>query len=1567
MDAQRVIITVFSAGDADGDGMDDTWEMDRFGTRDRDGRGDFDRDGISDLDEFLLGTDPAAGDSAPAAPVILSPGVGAGVTVVSPALTVENSVDPENDPVTYTFEVFSDPAMTEPVAGAAAVTEGAGSTSWTVSQALDDNHWYFWRVRAADHTGSSLWVYGKFFVNTRNDAPGGFAASRPADASHVGTVTPVLEVTNSRDPDGDPVTYAFEVYADADMAQPAGSCADVPEGPGGTTSWAVDTPLADNTVYYWRAVATDTHGARAETALFSFDVDTANTPPAAPEILSPASGSEVGQGDADLGVSNATDADGDPLTYDFERDRVNTFDSPEKHSSADVPEGVDSTTWHVAGLADNTIWFWRVRSNDGSARSPWATAMFFVNMANDPPPGPGLRNPGENAWVRTANPSLSVNPVPDPDHDAVTYCIEVYSDASLTRLVDRQTSADGTVVVSGLSDLTRYYWRARAEDEHGLSSGWGDPTSFFVKTGGVNTPPGITVTRPSGDVITNSDTVMIEWEDHDPDSNAVISIYYDTDGTGEDGTLIVSGIPEDPSGASDSYAWRTADMEGTWYIYAVIADERSSATSYATGAVTLDRTPPTVLADPPGGTYSGPLNVTLTARETSTIYYSLDGTTPTTESAVWNMPIAISGTVALAFMAVDAAGNRSAVVTEHYTVEEPQAFSVMVSTDAGTPIGGVNVYAFTDAGAYTGASAVTDADGSAVFDPNDFTEGDYRFRADYLGGRFWSDAVTIPGTGGIDLVIDMETVDVTVSTAAGVSEGTTVYLFSEAGSYLGRSAVTDAAGQARFDLPVGRGFRFRSDILGRRYWSDPVTVTAGGTHAVAVDAGGGTLEIAVREDESTPLTGIRVYLFTEAGSYLNRNGVTDGSGHVAFDVSEGTYKVRADHLGYRFWSAALPVEADTAAVLTVPHRDVTVTVNGVFADPEPMEGLPVYLFTEAGAYMNRNGVTDMNGRVVFHVPARAYKVRADYLGQQYWSGSFTGVDTEMEIPLADASVTVGWRDCGLPGVPVYVFTPAGAYLNRTDSTDTEGRVTFRLPAGTYKFRADYQAGRYWSQDAGLQAGQANPVEISTGGGSFSFTVVNGASEPVSGLNCYVFGEGGAYFGVYGPTNSEGTVSFDLADGIYDIRIDYLGYRFWSRGHHVPETLSDSFVIDHQDVAVIVSSRFQAETAPLEGLTVYLFSPSGAYLNRSRVTDADGRVVFSLPNRDYKVRADYLGQQYWSGSFAGEDAAVEIPMADAGVVVTGAGQALEGVPVYVFTPAGAYLNTHGATDADGRVTFRLPAGTYKFRADYQNSRYWSDEKTLIADEAAPVGISTGGGTFSLTVRKNAAEPLVGVRAYVFSGRGAYLGLTATTSSEGLVSFDLADGSYKIRVDYLGYPFWTDIYTVPDSLADTFVIPHAEVTVTVEGLYLTREPMEGLKVYLFTPGGAYMRRNRVTDAGGHVVFSLPDRDYRVRADELGQKFWSEDFRSQDTMVTIHEGLARVHVRRSGADVAGAKIYLFSESGAYLGRYEVTDASGYAAFVLPDAAFKFRADEGGDQVYSDTVEITAGQVNEVEIGLE
>jgi len=221
---------------------------------------------------------------------------------------------------------------------------------------------------------------------------------------------------------------------------------------------------------------------------------------------------------------------------------------------------------------------------------------------------------------------------------------------------------------------------------------------------------------------------------------------------------------------------------------------------------------------------------------------------------------------------------------------------------------------------------------------------------------------------------------------------------------------------------------------------------------------------------------------------------------------------------------------------------------------------------------------------------------------------------------------------------------------------------------------------------------------------FTLTLTKTQMEPLAGVKCYVFSGGGSYLGLSGISDQAGAFTFDLADGVYKVRVDYLGYQFWSDLFNVPASLSGALVIPHQDVVFRVEGVNQGVHEPMQGLKVYLFTAAGAYQGKSQVSNANGEVTFSVPERSYKVRADYLGQQFWSEASVWQDNGVSIALGGSEVTVTGAGVALGGVKVYVFSTAGSYLGKTGITDAAGKVIFTLPEGAYKYRVDYQASQY-----------------------------------------------------------------------------------------------------------------------------------------------------------------------------------------------------------------------------------------------------------------------
>lgn len=88
-----------------------------------------------------------------------------------------------------------------------------------------------------------------------------------------------------------------------------------------------------------------------------------------------------------LAVGNSEDLDLDPLTYSFEIDTVDTFDSPDLRQSGPIAEMAGFTSWQIEEpLALDRIYYWRVWSNDGMVDSEVRQTAFY--LVRDPSLGP---------------------------------------------------------------------------------------------------------------------------------------------------------------------------------------------------------------------------------------------------------------------------------------------------------------------------------------------------------------------------------------------------------------------------------------------------------------------------------------------------------------------------------------------------------------------------------------------------------------------------------------------------------------------------------------------------------------------------------------------------------------------------------------------------------------------------------------------------------------------------------------------------------------------------------------------------------------------------------------------------------------------------------------------------------------------------------------------------------------------------------------------------------------------------------------------------------------------------
>jgi hypothetical protein len=200
---------------------------------------------------------------------------------------------------------------------------------------------------------------------------------------------------------------------------------------------------------------------------------------------------------------------------------------------------------------------------------------------------------------------------------------------------------------------------------------------------------------PAGGTYTGSVTVTIS------DATSGAPIYYTTNGS-------------TPTTASSVYSGPIT-LTQTTTLKAMAATSGMANSAVASGSYTIQQPVATPAFSPAGGTYTSSVTVTISdATSGATVYYTTNGSTPTTASSVYSGPIAITQTTTLKAMAAASGMANSAVASATYTLQtatptfDPPGgtyvLNLTVSISDATP--GATIYYTTDGSTPTTSSPV---------------------------------------------------------------------------------------------------------------------------------------------------------------------------------------------------------------------------------------------------------------------------------------------------------------------------------------------------------------------------------------------------------------------------------------------------------------------------------------------------------------------------------------------------------------------------------------------------------------------------------------------------------------------------------------------------------------------------------------------------------------------------------------------------------------------------------------------------------------------------------------------
>ena len=183
----------------------------------------------------------------------------------------------------------------------------------------------------------------------------------------------------------------------------------------------------------------------------------------------------------------------------------------------------------------------------------------------------------------------------------------------------------------------------------------------------LNLPPApLPVFSPAAGTYTSIQNVTIS------DSASGATIYYTTDGS-------------TPTTSSPQYA-TPINVAATQTIKAIATATDSSTSAIASATYTINLpAAATPAISPNGGTFTSTQTVTITdSTPAATIYYTLNGSTPTTSSAQYTAPISVDASETVKAIAIASGYSVSPIASAAFTFTQPAAATPVISPAGGT-------------------------------------------------------------------------------------------------------------------------------------------------------------------------------------------------------------------------------------------------------------------------------------------------------------------------------------------------------------------------------------------------------------------------------------------------------------------------------------------------------------------------------------------------------------------------------------------------------------------------------------------------------------------------------------------------------------------------------------------------------------------------------------------------------------------------------------------------------------------------------------------------------------------
>jgi hypothetical protein len=269
-------------------------------------------------------------------------------------------------------------------------------------------------------------------------------------------------------------------------------------------SFAADTLLgfpaaffSNNTVYYWR-VAAIKMGGQTTSFCTPWTFATVVAAPAAPVLTLPLNAAQNQPVSTTLSWSSVPTA----ASYRLQVSTNSAF-TPTTYDTT----GITTTTWAPTGLANSTLYYWRVAAVNAGGTT-WSAPWSFTTIVAVPGV-PNCLSPSAGA----VNVAITAALVWSKITGVISYRTQIATDTGFTSLIkDSASESDTSLAWAGFANNTHYYWRVNSTNAGGASQ-WSLRSDFTTI---VDLPSALTLVSPILNDTIRVDSIFLIWHADTP-------------------------------------------------------------------------------------------------------------------------------------------------------------------------------------------------------------------------------------------------------------------------------------------------------------------------------------------------------------------------------------------------------------------------------------------------------------------------------------------------------------------------------------------------------------------------------------------------------------------------------------------------------------------------------------------------------------------------------------------------------------------------------------------------------------------------------------------------------------------------------------------------------------------------------------------------------------------------------------------------------------------------------------------------------------------------------------------